>query len=806
MRIVGILCLVAMVLACTSEEERAHQHRERANEYYANEEWSEAKIEFLNLLQLNPDDSQSHYRMAETLWNLGDYAEGLWQYKEAVRLEPDNIEYRLKQANQEFLARRYDVVREAVDEVLKRDSENLEALNLRAKVSYFDGELEAQLADLDRVLILAPKNVDALKLKSQALFRQGDRDGAELLLKRLIEVDPSRDNYLGLGNFYATADQMDEALAQYQAAVEVAELGGDRTLARMFLANFHLLSKDPNSAEAQLLLAREEEPDNPEILQNLARFYARSGQIERAEKMLEERASKLPDDPAPLLILAEFHRRVGNIDKAHETIERALKVDPQSERARLTRASYVIERSGGTPEAMEEARTVVQKILEENPSSVLGLFTEAKFLLVEGQLDESASRLRQVLQEQPNANAHVLLGTIYIKQAQSELARSEFLQALQLDADNPFARSQLAALYLQQGERELAAQEARAALESRPGDVRMWLILADALAGLGRTDDALSALNGITLKDDASDSVRLTLSEGYLRLDQFERAREILTSLDDHASKPELIRQLALIDVQEKKIEASLARLDEGIKAHPDSALLYALRGDIRGGLRRNGEIMLMKEAESDLNTAIEKDPDLINSYISLAKLYRLTNRNEDAAATYRRAIEKLPSVPSLHLEIAQIYEILGDKSKARESYETTLRLDQESAVAMNNLAWILADSDSAKAEDLDRALVLAQDAKERMPQSPEVADTLGWVLYRKNIPTAAISLFREAIEGYPAGSAIRATVRYHLAQTYELNGELDRALEELKRSLDEAAEFGSRAEAEKMLARLQAG
>ena len=144
--------------------------------------------------------------------------------------------------------------------------------------------------------------------------------------------------------------------------------------------------------------------------------------------MLEQRVEQLPDDPSPLLLLGELQRRVGSLDQAFAALDKALKLDPQNERVRLVRAAYIVERAHGSAEGMAEVKAILAQVLEENPNSVLGLFTEAKFLLVEGELEEAASRLRRVLDEQPNANAHVLLGTAYLRLGQRELARSEFLQ------------------------------------------------------------------------------------------------------------------------------------------------------------------------------------------------------------------------------------------------------------------------------------------------------------------------------------------------------------------------------------------
>ena len=106
---------------------------------------------------------------------------------------------------------------------------------------------------------------------------------------------------------------------------------------------------------------------------------------------------------------------------------------------------------------------------------------------------------------------------------------------------------------------------------------------------------------------------------------------------------------------------------------------------------------------------------------------------------------------------------------------------------------YLLAESDA----DLDRALDLAQEAKAMMPDSPNAADTLGWVLYRRGIPSAAVGYLREAVAGLEAGSAEIGMVRHHLAQAYEANNQQGMAIETLELSLIELEEHQGKIRAE---------
>jgi len=473
----------------------------------------------------------------------------------------------------------------------------------------------------------------------------------------------------------------------------------------------------------------------------------------------------------------------------------------------------MVDQKGETAKPSAESWAIVQEVLKDNPKSVLGLFTEGKFYLLDGKYAEASTSLRRVIDEQPNAAAHVLLGTAYLAQKQNELARSEFQQALQLDAANLPARSQLSALYLEANENESAAREAKAALDQNPGDMRVRLIYVESLVRLKRIHEAREALRPLQLPDDASPAIRLKVAQLYRRTRDPKAAEPLLEKL--HAENPTdaaVMAEIAQVDLDDRQPEEAMRKIDTWISEQPDNPALYEMRAKVRLGSPDQKPDTFSK-AEADLQTATQKDPKRVESFMTLGKLYRELWRREggekhlnDAIATYEKARQIQPDNAGISLELAQLCESAGRKDQAKEYYETVLRLDQEQPAAKNNLAWLLANTDDPSPADLDRALQLAQDAKNAMPNDPSVSDTLGWIMYKKGIPAAAIGLFKEAIERYPEGHPLRGTVRYHLAKAYERNGERDRAVSELRRALDETAQFEERAQAEAFLKQLQTG
>ena len=77
-------------------------------------------------------------------------------------------------------------------------------------------------------------------------------------------------------------------------------------------------------------------------------------------------------------------------------------------------------------------------------------------------------------------------------------------------------------------------------------------------------------------------------------------------------------------------------------------------------------------------------------------------------------------------------------------------------------------------------ALSLAQIARQKLPDSPAVADTLAWIYYHKGVYAFAADLLREALQKAPDS----ATYHYHLGMVYEKQNNAGEARKQLQRAL----------------------
>ncbi|MBK8303484.1 MAG: tetratricopeptide repeat protein [Chloracidobacterium sp.] len=83
-----------------------------------------------------------------------------------------------------------------------------------------------------------------------------------------------------------------------------------------------------------------------------------------------------------------------------------------------------------------------------------------------------------------------------------------------------------------------------------------------------------------------------------------------------------------------------------------------------------------------------------------------------------------------------------GNTAEAEANYRKALDIAPDSAIAANNLAWLLADHSG----NLDEALQLASGAVARNQNVAEYYDTLGWVYLKKGLTSPAVEQMKKAV------------------------------------------------------------
>jgi tetratricopeptide (TPR) repeat protein len=162
--------------------------------------------------------------------------------------------------------------------------------------------------------------------------------------------------------------------------------------------------------------------------------------------------------------------------------------------------------------------------------------------------------------------------------------------------------------------------------------------------------------------------------------------------------------------------------------------------------------------------------------YLRIGETCRRKGDYNAAILALQKSRSALPDNTVVLATLALTLDTAGRKQEARLAYEQCLKIDPRNAVALNNLAYLLAENNG----DLEMALTYAQRSKQLLPQLNEIADTLGWIYLKKGLTDSAIEQFRDIVTKQPSHS----TYRYHLGMAYAQKGDRLKAIQELNGAL----------------------
>jgi tetratricopeptide (TPR) repeat protein len=243
----------------------------------------------------------------------------------------------------------------------------------------------------------------------------------------------------------------------------------------------------------------------------------------------------------------------------------------------------------------------------------------------------------------------------------------------------------------------------------------------------------------------------------------------------------------------QKQYHEALKKCDRQLALYKDNPAIAAVVQNLKGGLYlAQGN---KKAAVDSLETAIKDNSNYLRPYYTLARIYLDEKQEDKAIAQYKAVLEVNPEQPQPHMLLGVIYDAQKRFDLSEKHYRAALEIEPDFAAAANNLAYILSEQD----KNLDEAMTLAQNAKGKLPDSPYVMDTLGWIYYKKGLYDLAIGEFSDALAKLPDNAAIV----YHLGMAYHKKGDNDKARIELKKALSLDANFDGADEARKVLAEI---
>jgi cellulose synthase operon protein C len=527
------------------------------------------------------------------------------------------------------------------------------------------------------------------------------------------------------------------------------------------------------------------DPKNALALRALASMFVNLGQLRRAEPHLVTLADDL-DDVAAAFMLSEV---LLVTDRESEAIARlsVLAGDRRQfaeAKLRLATIDFVAGRHDAGYAHLEE-------LLKQQPRMAKALALRGRFRLEQGQADAALADLQQAVTTDNEYEAgHFWLAQALLQRRRASDARTALTAALRLNPNYVPAQVEMSRLLLAAREFEPAVTMAQEAVRNAPAHVDARLALVQALVGARRLDEAERALREVSRQ--GGKDPRVALLEGQVRLarrDPKAAEERFAAALAARPGSYEALGGLVASRLAAGNVEGARSAADDAVGKAPTDARSLVVAARVYGQTRD------FVAAESLLKRAIDADPSMLEAYSMLGQLYVSQNRLEDALREFDRLAGLQPSAVGPRTVVGVLHHMANRREDAKKAYEAVLRIDPSAVVAANNLAWMKVEDN----DNLDVALQLAQAAKVRAPEAPEVSDTIGLIYYRRNLFAFSVAAYEDAVKYAPKNPEYH----YRLGLALTKNNEAARAREAFTKALALSQSFPGAADAKSQLAAL---
>lgn len=673
----------------------------------------------------NPRSIAAHTAVVNVLIQQGKVPQARTEFEQLKKQGPRHPDTLFLQAQFAFDDLDFKASREITDRLLAAAPDNVRVLVLAGAAEYRLKQYTLAEGLFGRALKVAPHLVTTRHLLAQAFLRDALPDKALEVLQPLIESPKADTTSLSLaGEAYLQAGDPRRSEASFQRALKAAP---EDARLRTSVALAQLGRGDAATAMAQLqAIAREDGGTSADLA--LVSAKLRQNDFKGALLAIDGLEKKLPTQAFPLALRGRVLTRQGDLAGAAANFNKALAKEPTYFPAAVGLAA--LDFNAGKPEL---ARQRYQAMIKAEPKNFRPRLALAELDARLGAPDPVvAAQLRDATKADPT-------------QADSHLALIEQLLG---------SRDAQGAL--------LAAQDAAAML---PNDLRVMDALgrAQLLAGEGqRAVSTFKRLAGLQPKN----PMHLTrLADAFVATQDLDAAAQALRQA--LAIQPDNLlaqRGLALLALANKRPQDAIAIARSIQKRLPNDAVGFALEGEL-------------EERANNWAAAAAAHQAALQRRESTDMAIRL-HGNLSAATKGAEALRVANDWQRAHPKDAAFTFYLGDQasaakdwSKAEAHYRAVLALQPRNAVAMNNIAWLLAT------QRKPGAVEMAQQATGLLPERAQLMDTLALAHESENQLPKAIEVQKKAVELDPGDPMLKL----RLARLHIKHGDKSAARKELE-------------------------
>ncbi len=742
----------------------------------------------LDLARTVLDDIRAHYppspelfrRRVELAERQGD-TDGI----QAVLIELS--EYQEKQGDIQAAAA-------ALEDALARDTENTDVLDLLARFHHrhgnrkaerqtlerlavvFEGQTEARrlLGVLDRLLALNPDDLSVRERIAAAMARSGQTDSAR---KQWLAIARSREEQ----GLFAEAEQIvarllvtdPESVDLLEVQARLLNESGRRAEAVRTYRQLAALARDvemDTRVNEYYELARAIDPGDLGLRKDLAEWKLVRGDLEGG---LNE-----------LFNLADFSLANGHRAEGMAILTRIATLAPTDLDKRL-RIGRCLERNGLADEAFASYSLLVRDLMKQQQFDAAQAICEEVRRLRPGDTETLVLRIETHLAlDQKNEAIEACREFARERMVEDDFVAAEAAleRGIRIDRTEKAAKTDLAQLYEQTGRARRAAA--------------LWIEIALFERAQGQTDAANGAVREALRLDPQSNEARVMLAEGLEAAGEIREASElwkqILVEQREAGAAPEELhaRLLHLLSLapRDHQVLGELAPLSLRLEG-AEAALPYYIRW-----LEAQG---LAEEMMSAYGRAVEAYPNQQTWRRRLAAMLMEAGREEEASEHLEKLLEGMEAEgrgdEEQHLTLEQLVALKPERHDLRAQLARSLARQGQAHEAARMFEEI-ADL-RLRDGDLDQGIALMKEALEAAPGNHDLLERTAGLIERAGRMEDALELYERLaelnrrkserarsipiLEKLLAYQPERLELRAEIAELYEAEGDIDRALEE---------------------------
>ena len=679
--------------------------------------------------------------------------------------------YHERQAEKFFTAGDWDRAELEYLNVLRNDQENTVAATRLGGIYFDQGRLQRAAYYLGKASVLATNDLDVrLKLGfiSAAFGKSSEaRAAAEFVLSRRPQDDQAP---LLLAEM---ALRPKEVAAVRQALLTLARRS-DRAAIEVALGNLAFREHDFTNAAAAFQRAQALDAKSPAVNSALGSLCWVQNDLKRAEIYFKAAA----DSPGALLAYrlqyARFQMKTGHMDEAQKILTEISAKSPGYVPAMMAAAEIAAQ-----TKKYDESEALVAKVLARDEYNFEAMLFLGQVKQMRGDRPGALQTLNRMVRMFPQSPlAYYFLASANAGADDAANALANLSRALELQPEFTEATILQSRLLLQNGNAAPVIVTLEKLRQKQPENADAQLLLADAYRLQHRVEDALEIYRALEARFTNNAKLPMLLGAVYLQKQDAPAARaEFAKALQLEPDNLIALGELVDADIAQKKfadaqqrVQAELARRPQEIELHLLAAKVFIAQGEV-------------PQAQEKLQQTAALFPKNPNANLLLAQLYFNAQENAKALAKLQAALVTSPKNIAAWMMCAAIHVANKDYTPAAAAYEKVLELDPQFSPAMNNLACLYSEN----LNQPDRAYALAQEGHKLLPFDPSVADTLGWISFKRGDYAGALGLLKQSV-AKPEG-ANNPEIQCHFGMASYMMAEEAPAKTALSSALDKSKE-----------------